>query len=590
MVTARQIQSAPASWPADLAERDFVVVDLETTGGSAKHDRVIEVAVVRVRDGRVRDRWRSLVNPGISVPPFITGLTGITTGMIARAPTFAELVAPFQRLLGEGILVAHQASFDTGFLRQEFAALGLGAFEPEVLCTLKLSRRLLPGLPSHSLEALIQAFGLPARRQHRALPDALATAELLTRLIDQAVAKGIEDWDDLRQLAAGPKQRRSAGTYERARLKELPDGPGVYLLKDAEGNVFYVGKSVNVRRRVRDHVGGKAEGQPKLRRHLKALADVQAFATGSELEALLLEAKLIKRYLPAANQHLREVIHYPFIRVDVQSEFPRIELTRAPVPDGSLYFGPFRSARLVGGVIDYLRGLFGIRECDRPVLPNGRACLLYELKKCLGPCIGAVTAEEYRPAVTRAVELLRGDWGDLRDGFEAKMEELADRELFEAAAAIRDTLAELRSLVGTQRRLNEMAAYQAVILLPAGPGHCQALFVRGGRVTHQERLSPPVDRRRLGLLCRRVFGGADPGPITQANVDEASILASWIRQHQDDPEMAIIDVDSADLKATLGRLCADAERMAKAHEPASSGSSDLPAACSVTAPITASCF
>ncbi|HEX2171325.1 MAG TPA: GIY-YIG nuclease family protein, partial [Dehalococcoidia bacterium] len=358
---------------------------------------------------------------------------------------------------------------------------------------------------------------------------------------------------DLTALATGPKQRRSAGTYERARLKELPDGPGVYLLKDADGNVFYVGKSIHVRRRVRDHLGGKTEGQPKLRRHLKTLADVQAFSTGSELEALLLEAKLIKQYLPVANQQLRETTHYPFIRIDVQSPYPRVTLTRAPAPDGSLYFGPFRSARLVGGVVDYLRGLLGIRECERPasLLPDGRPCLLYDLKKCLGPCIGAVTPDDYRPAVDRAIGLLRGEWTEINDGLEARMYELAEREQFEAAAEIRDVLGELRSVVGTHRRLAEMSAYDGIILGPAEGGDCPALFVRGGRLAHRATLAMPTDRRRLGILCRQVYGGPRPGPITQETVDEAWILAAWIRQHTSDPRYAIVDVDPGNLKPAL---------------------------------------
>lgn len=554
MVTQRVPDPAFNRWPAGLAEQTFVVVDLETTGGSAKHDRILEIAAVRVVDGAIRSRWRTFVNPGAPIPPFITGLTGITTAQVAYAPSFADVVADFRRFLGDGIFVAHQAAFDAGFLAQEYRRLDGGIFEPDVLCTLKLSRRLYPGLPSHSLEALIRTFGLESRRLHRALPDALSTAEVLIRLIDRAVEEGLTEWEEIQALLAGPKSRRSAGSYERARLKELPEGPGVYLLKDAGSNVFYVGKSIHVRRRVREHLSGKAEGQPKLRRHLKALADVQAIPTGSELEALLLEAKLIKQYLPVANQMLREATHYPFIRVDVHSDYPRIEVTRNPVPDGSLYFGPFRSARLVGGVVDYLRGLFGIRECSRSLLPDGRACLLLDLKKCLGPCVGAVSPDEYRPAVAQAVDLLRGEWDAIGDGLEAQMLELAEREQFEAAADIRDTLADLRAVVGTQRRLTEMGSYHGVIVTRPLPSGYRLLFVRGGRVAGHADVATAVSRRHLGLLLRRNFGGPAPGPLTADAVDEAWILGAWIRQHANDPDCTIIDVMPDNLKPAIGAL------------------------------------
>ncbi|MEA2642706.1 MAG: polymerase subunit epsilon, partial [Chloroflexota bacterium] len=482
MAIAAPRSSTPfGPWPISLAARDAVVLDLETTGGSARHDRIVEIAVVRVRNGRVAQRWRTLVNPGVAIPPFITGLTGISSGMVASAPSFADVVERLLAFVGDAVLVAHQASFDAGFLREELRRLGRADVPADVLCTVKLSRRLLPGLPSHSLEALIQALDLPERRRHRALPDALATSDLLVRLVQQAVDDGLQDWDDLIALANGPKRKRVAPTFERARLKELPTGPGVYLLKDSDANIFYVGKSVNLRRRVREHVRGTSEGQPRLRRQLKQLADVQVISTASELEALLLEAKLIKRYLPVANQQLRDETHYPFIRVDVQNDFPRLEVTRLPQDDGAVYFGPFRSARMVGAVVDYLRGALGIRECTRP-LPDGQSCLLYDLKKCLAPCIGAVDAPAYRASVDRALELLRGEWTEILDGIEARMLQLAELEEFEKAAELRDTLSRLRTLVKTQQRLAEMAAYHAVIVTQLGDDRAQLFFVQAGRL------------------------------------------------------------------------------------------------------------
>jgi DNA polymerase-3 subunit epsilon len=535
-------------------------VDLETTGLSSRQDRVIEIAAVRVHDGRIAAQWHTLVNPGATVPPLITALTGISAGMAASAPLFAAVARDFRAFLGDSIFVAHQASFDLGFLRQEFLRLAEAepgpsrSFAPDALCTVKLSRRLYPGLPSHSLEALIQALDLPIRRRHRALPDALAAADLLIRLVQRAMQDGIADWDALRRLANAPKRRRPLGLYERERAKELPTGPGVYLLKDSDANIFYIGKSVNVRRRVQDHVRGGSEGQPMLRRQLKRLADVQVIPTQSELEALILEARLIKRYLPVANQQLRDETHYPFIRIDVDSEYPRLELTRAPAADRALYFGPFRSARLVGAVVEYLRGSLGIRECRRPSLPDGQPCLLYHLHKCLGPCIGAVTPADYRAAVEKAVSLLRGEWSEIIEGLEARMTELAERELFEDAAELRDLLAQLRAVASAQHRLQDLSDFHAVIISRFGAERAQLFFVRGGRLADQTTVSWPTDRSDVQARFRRAFRKSEAPTMARESVDEAWILASWIRQREQDPNTVVIDVDLDDVTPALAEL------------------------------------
>jgi DNA polymerase III subunit epsilon len=533
-------------WPDVFRDREVVVVDLETTGGSARHDRVIEIAAVRVVNGQVRARWHQLVNPGTKVPSFIVGLTGISSGLVARAPSFAEVAEAFRAFVGDAILVAHHTAFDLAFLKREFSLLGEAPFDPPTLCTLKLSRRLFPGLPSHSLEALIQTLGLPIRRRHRALPDALAATDLLNRLVLEASRKDVGGWDELCALSEGPKRKRPRGTFERARLKELPSGPGVYLLKDSDSNVFYIGKSVNLRRRVGDHVRGNHDGQPRLRRQLTRLEDVQVIPTATELEALLLEARLIKHYLPVANQQLRDETHYPYIKIDVQSSYPRLELTRQPADDGSMYFGPFRSARLVGVVVEYLRGALGIRECNRPNLPDGKPCWLLELKKCLGPCIGAVDVAEYRRAIDRAISLLRGEWDEIIDGLEARMLALAENEQFELAAELRDVLTQIRTVMSTQHRLAELNAYHAVVVRRLDPDSAQLFFVQAGRLAHQATVSWPSGRRQVTALCRKLFTPCEPRPITTEGADEAWILSSWIRQRANSPDDLTITVDPAD--------------------------------------------
>jgi excinuclease UvrABC nuclease subunit len=466
---------------------------------------------------------------------------------------------------------------------------------------------------------MVRTLNLPSRRAHRALPDALAAADLLLRLVEQAVEKDLRDWDASLQLVAGPKRPRGAAKYEKGRVRELPTGNGVYLLKDEDENVIYVGKSVNVRNRVATHLRGKAEGQPRLRRHLRRVANVQAISTETEIEALLLESQLIKRYLPVGNSQQREEIHYPFVRIDVASEYPRVELTRFPQEDDAVYIGPFRSARVIGHVVEYVRTVCGIRSCDRPALPDGHACLLLDLKKCLGPCVGAVSPADYRVAVDRALEMLQGDWEDITLGLEERMLKLAEFEEFERAAELRDAVESLRRLMSPQLRLADLAHFHAVVItattagpglrphpnpLPAGEGtvpqvspsgeqagaiasplgapavhavaspsgrgrreatgegvaQVQLFCIRGGRLVRQVRLAWPAERRRLGPLVRAAYRGEDTTTMTPESAAQATVLAGWLRQQQKRADTTVIEVDPRQPAAALAAIRADLKR------------------------------
>jgi len=318
--------------PHPLASTPFVIVDLETTGGSALYDRVLEVAAIRVENGVVQDRFECLVEPGMPIPPFVTRITGINQRLVSGKPSFETLLPDLRRLLDGAVLVAHNVSFDGNFLSNAFSKAGL-AWDGEKLCTLRLARRLIPGLHSYRLDSLCAFLGFTFVQRHRAGPDAEATLHLLQHLLQSALSAGIHTLAGLVRLQQQPiTRKRRKGRVDEAQVASLPTTPGVYLLKDRHGQVIYVGKSVNVRQRVRTHLrpSGTARGpaQPRLRRRLPHIADVEAIETKSELEALLLESKLVKRYLPEANSLLRDYHDYPFIKLDLSDPYPRLEATR----------------------------------------------------------------------------------------------------------------------------------------------------------------------------------------------------------------------------------------------------------------------
>ncbi|MGN6087378.1 exonuclease domain-containing protein [Trinickia sp.] len=288
--------SAP-SLPPPSIDTPIAFVDLETTGGSVAEHRITEIGIVQVGEGGV-SRWSTLVDPGQAIPPFIQSLTGITDDMVRGAPTFASLAAElFERLDGR-LFVAHNASFDRGFLRSEFQRAGF-AFNPDVLCTVKLSRALWPHEKRHGLDALIGRHALEPLARHRALAD----ADLLWQFWQRLHAAWAPDV--LRTYIDRTVRRyRIAGDITEDMLDTAPAGHGVYALFDASDTPLYVGRSVRLRQRVRAHLTGERRSARELR-----IADqvrrVEWLATGGELGALLTEAQWIARMRPLHNRQPR---------------------------------------------------------------------------------------------------------------------------------------------------------------------------------------------------------------------------------------------------------------------------------------------
>jgi len=521
-----------------LAATPFVVLDLETTGGSAAFDRVLELAAIRFENGTVQERLERLVEPGIPIPPFVTRLTGINADLTRGKPRLDKLLPELSRMVDGAVVVAHNASFDCNFLSQAFARAGL-TWDGQKLCTLRLARRLLPGLPSYRLDSLCAMLGLPYVQRHRAGPDAEATLSLLRHLIETARGRGIDSLSALLGVQNQPISRaRRKGRVDEAQVASLPTGPGVYLLKDAHGQVMYVGKSVNVRTRVRTHLrpSGTAHGraQPRLRRRLPHIAEVEAIETGSELEALLLESKLVKRYLPVANSALRDYHDYPFIKLDLREQHPRLEATRERPMDGALFFGPFRRAGAVASAVTFLSEQLGLRQCSGPLRPNQSPCPLLEMRKCVGPCVGAVSDEDYRLKAEEAGRVLRGQDGGVLERAAERRDALADALRFEEAAELRDRMRDLEQVIAVQQRLSAFAERNVVLVSPdRQPNRARLLLIRAGRLVDEVSLSVDATPSHLRYLLRRTFSRPIAAQVSRDELDDLLIVDAWVRRHAD---------------------------------------------------------
>ncbi|MEL6141015.1 MAG: exonuclease domain-containing protein, partial [Bacteroidota bacterium] len=274
--------------------KQYAIVDIETTGGRANRHRITEIGIVLFDGEKITDTYETLINPEAPIPAGITELTGINQEMVKDAPKFYEVARKIVEMTEGTIFVAHNVRFDYEFIREEFRRLGY-TFSRRKLCTVRLTRKVFPGLPSYSLGNLIRHFGITVNARHRALADASATTELLQLALQRKDTQ--EDVDLLVNM--GIKETRLPKNLSIDRIQNLPEECGVYYFHDTSGRVIYVGKSTNIRKRIAQHFADTTQKGKDIR---ERVADISYEETGSELIALLLESEEIKRLEPNINR------------------------------------------------------------------------------------------------------------------------------------------------------------------------------------------------------------------------------------------------------------------------------------------------
>ena len=388
----------------------LAIVDLETTGAHPVHDRITEIAVIEVEDGEVRSEWNTLVNPGTTIPPAIQALTGITNAMVASAPSFADLAPElFERLEGR-IVVAHNARFDYGFLKQEFERLGL-RYNARTLCTVRLSRKLYPEHARHNLDSVMTRHGIVCQARHRALGDAQVLWEFLGSATRERGAEAVAE-----AAKTVAKQATLPPAVDRAVIDAIPDLPGVYFFYGESGAPLYVGKSITMRTRILSHFADdvRSSREAQMAREVRTIETIR---TCGELGALLKEAELVKALLPVFNRQLRRVSGLSTFVFEPHRD-PANALRLAggeEIESGSLPFmhGLFRTKR---AAVDALRELadehglclqsLGYEKSQRAAQP-GRACFRHQVGKCAGLCAGKESVLAHHARVSKALARLK---------------------------------------------------------------------------------------------------------------------------------------------------------------------------------------
>jgi len=272
----------------------YCIIDIETTGNGLKGNKITEISIFKFDGQNIQDEFTSLVNPQCPIPYFITGLTGIDDSMVRNAPTFAEIAQQITNITRDSIFVAHAVNFDYGVIKEEFKQLGMD-FTRKKLCTVRLSRKLVPGLQSYSLGKLCSALNIPITARHRARGDAEATVTLFKQLLQKPDADAV-----ITSFLNSRSQEATLPPHlDRKIVDGIPQKPGIYYFKDQKGNIIYVGKAKNLKKRVLGHFYDKSEHEIQLCREV---AHIDVELSGNELIALLMESVAIKKHFPKFNR------------------------------------------------------------------------------------------------------------------------------------------------------------------------------------------------------------------------------------------------------------------------------------------------
>ena len=508
-----------AGWRAtrrDLAGVAFTVVDLETTGSTPGFGKITEIGAVRIESGREVGTFSELVNPGLPIPPFITGITGIDDALVAEAAPIEAVLPRFVAFAADSVLVAHNAPFDLGFLDYELGRLERRTFPRPALDTLRLARKLCPQQRC-SLAALSERFDTRVKPLHRALQDAQATGELLLLFLARLEEQGVTTLEEVARFCE-PAARRN---YHKIALTEdLPTGPGVYVMRDAKGAALYIGKAENLRRRTRDHFLQRQAFHA--RQALELLARIDVIETGSEFAALVLEGRLIAKHKPPYNTHGTQARSYHYVKLTAET-YPRLYATPNLRDDGSYYAGPFRKAGLARRFVECITGVYPLRTCVRlkrregtktapgvvadgdgaqtpgASAPGTAGCARADTGACLAPCRTA--AEEYDAVVASVRRVLEGHGAALDQRLQQRQATMVRELAFEQAARLQNQRETLERALRSVRRLHAARQDEAVIIHPAKlPGWVALWGVRGGGIAVEREVGREAFEDRKSVV------------------------------------------------------------------------------------------
>lgn len=545
----RQFQPSFDDLGTPLSQATFVVVDLETTGGSGD-DTITEIGAVKVRGGEVLAEFQTLVNPDVAIPPLIAVLTGITNQMVASAPRLATVLPSFLEFARGSILVAHNAGFDVGFLKRACAQHGQAWPGFTVVDTVALARQALlrDEVPNVKLATLANYFHATVTPNHRALSDARATVEVLHGLLERVGNLGVATCEDLHELTHKVSPQRRA---KRVWSNDLPEKPGIYWFvadlphsdepSGVRREVLYVGKSINLRRRVRTYFTA-AEKRARMEEMVRVSTGVQHLVCATGLEAEVRELRMIAAHSPRYNRRSRRQDKVAWVKLTNEA-FPRLSITSKLSDDGADYWGPFSGRHQAQIGVLALYDSFHIRQCTTKLSrsrPSSR-CAQAELGRCAAPCELGAGAQEYSGVVEQLRAALRTDVRPVVSAMGAKLSRLANQQRFEEAGEL---TARLHTYLATTRRWHRLTSITncaQIVAACADDKGWDVHVIRRGRLVAAGRTAQATGV--VAMANDLVASAETVAPLTggalAASVEEAERVAAWLET----PGVRLLDVE-----------------------------------------------
>jgi DNA polymerase III subunit epsilon len=504
---------------APIFDVTFCVFDVETTGGSPRDCAITEIGAVKYRSGEEIGSFSTLVDPGSPIPPFITVLTGITQAMVFGAPRIDSVLPAFLEFAGESVLVGHNVRFDMSFVTSETKRLGYPVPQNPTVDTVALARRLLGSeVRNLRLGTLASHFRSPVTPIHRALDDAKATAHVLHSLLERAGTIGVTNLDDLLAL---PRARGSAHYSKISLTEHLPRRPGVYIFKDRNGQVLYVGKASNLRARVRQYFYG--DTRRRIADLIRELDSIDHVVCATPLEAEVTELRTIHANRPRYNRRSKPPKSSHFVKVTVEA-FPRLSVVRKVDPDALAHLGPFRSKRAADEVVMALWDAVPIRRCSgRPGSKTGK-CTGGQIGVAKCPCDGSMTRGEYAGVIDALIRGVESEPELLLAPLVERMERFSREQRYEQAAWIRDRHDALARALETRRIWR---ALTAAGLLEVEDESGRRVVIDHGVLVETR---PPDETASL-FAAPRAMAASEVAPSVEAS-DEALLLWRWIDRNR----------------------------------------------------------
>ncbi len=516
-----------------LSEVTFCVVDLETTG-SGEADMITEIGAVKVRGGQVLGEFQTLVNPRSHIPPLIAVLTGITNQMVASAPPLRQVFPAFLSFAEGTVIVAHNAPFDVGFLRRACERLEHRFPRWPVLDTAALARAILmrDEVPNCRLGTLARHFHAAVTPNHRALTDAQATVDVLHGLIERVGNLDVHTIEDLREFTRKVSPQRRA---KRTWATDLPEKPGVYLFvaeHEGQRHILYVGKSKNIRTRVRSYFTA-AEKRPRMEEMVRVATGVEAVPCATDLHADVTELRLIAAHAPRYNRRSKFPERQHWIKI-TDEPFPRLSLVRAVRDDRATYFGPFRRRQSAEDVILAIYDGFPIRQCTPRLSPTrpSAACALAGMGRCSAPCDGSISPAAYAEVVEQVRLAFSADARLAVTGIQGRLSRLVREQRFEEAATIRRRVEGLTRTSGRFHRVRSLAACPEIVAAVRSGPDWEIHVIRHGRLAAAGVAAPgqvpQVVARDLQATAETVLPPILPLPA--AGIEETERIADWLER------------------------------------------------------------